>query len=79
MSQIAFWFGLGGRVPTYEESYCLHLNVPDVGNRESFRQFNVQLAAGPNGSLPPEWLDAAVPNPIEAFKWKNWDLRRSFR
>lgn len=78
MAQVADRYGLGGRVPSYEECYALHLNLLDAESRESFREFTVQIAAGPGGSLPDEWLDAAVTNKLVRYKWKNWCLRREF-
>jgi hypothetical protein len=75
--QVARWCGLGGLVPDYEQLYALYLNVPDGENRECFREFTVHTAAAPGGALPYEWLEAAIPNPVEATRWKNWDLRRS--
>lgn len=77
-SAVAYHYGLGGRVPSYEETISLYLNIPELNNAESFRQFAVATTAS-DGSLPFEWLSAAVPNPVDAAKWKNWDLKRSHR
>jgi hypothetical protein len=77
-ASVAYKYGLGGRVPTYEETLTLHLNLPQLDNAESFREFTVAACAGPAGSLPFSWIDAAITNPADANKWKNWDLRRGY-
>lgn len=75
-AQVASVYGLGNVTPTYSQFVQLWLNIDSVLNRNGFYSA-VSATVGNGESLPDQWIEAAIPNPVEASQWKRFDLKRS--
>lgn len=69
-------FGLGDSAPDYDGFVQLWLNADDIlASRAFYAAVAALVSAGE--SIPDDWIAAAVDNPVEASKWRRFDLRRT--
>ena len=76
VAEVASIYGISSGL-SYDDFVGLWLNIETIRARQAFdmsRAFRVGL--GDEG-IPDDWIHAATTNPIEASKWKSFDLKRT--
>jgi hypothetical protein len=76
-SEVAAVHGLGGTAPTYDQFVQLWLNLPTTQAALNFNRAVATIAAVGEQPLPDEWIRAAIPDRLEASRWRRWDLQRT--
>jgi len=77
-ARVASVFGLGGFVPNYDQFVQLYLNATSATEAHAFYTA-VSATAGGGEAIPNGWIAAAIDDPREATKWRQWDLKRTLR
>lgn len=70
-------YGLGATAVTYDRFVQLWLNLPAVTAATNFNRTLAHIIATNRSALPDSWITAAVPDRIEASRWRQWDMRRT--
>ena len=74
-ARVATVFGLGNLAPSYLQFVQLWLNVDEALGLIGFYQSVAALTAAKN-PIPDSWITTAIVNPLEASKWRRFDLKR---
>lgn len=70
------WTGIDNRTLSYDDFFCLWLNVEDATGSDNFHNAVSTSVALGKGRIPKAWIESAVQGTSGVHQWKNWDNLR---